>query len=238
MTPYCFFLLLLLFWEIFTPALADGFSQEFEWSKSSQVYRTLLSILANLNNAVVWMVSTPSLPVLIPTLRDCTKNTNYNWYQRHFLVLQFFLFSGKVYVLSSLFVFFQFSLWSTETAKSTIWQVLFFLSIIIRSGRLAEIKWSVYISKSQRNLRVLFSRTDSGLCIYHLFVWSNWNFLHNSQWITFPTQSCLVSYSFYMIIIIPCVLLYYFYYFIPCNFFLHQRHLVVFYRILSRSKSL
>ena len=33
------------------------------------------------------------------------------------------------------------------------------------------------------------------MCIYHLFVWSNLNFLHNSRWITFPTQSCLVLYS-------------------------------------------
>ena len=37
---------------------------------------------------------------------------------------------------------------------------------------------------------------DSLLYIYHLFVWSNLNFLHNTQWITFPTQSCLVLYSF------------------------------------------
>ena len=35
------------------------------------------------------------------------------------------------------------------------------------------------MTKSQRSLCVLFSRTDFGLCIYHLFVWSNFNFLHN-----------------------------------------------------------
>ena len=52
------------------------------------------------------------------------------------------------------------------------------------------------ISKSQKILCVSFSRTDSGLCIYYL-VWSNFNFLHNFQWITFPTQSCLFLYSFY-----------------------------------------
>ena len=44
--------------EFFLPALADIF---FYWnlinSKSPQVYRTLLSILANLNNTVVWMVA-------------------------------------------------------------------------------------------------------------------------------------------------------------------------------------
>ena len=70
------------------------------------------------------------------------------------------------------------------------------MMMIIRSGRLAGIRWSVCISKSQRSLCVSFSRTYSGLCIYHLFVWSNFKFLHNSQWITLPTQSCLVLYSF------------------------------------------
>ena len=35
-----------------------------------------------------------------------------------------------------------------------------------------------------------------GFCIYHSFVWSNLNFLRNSQSITLPTQSCLVLYSF------------------------------------------
>ena len=72
----------------------------------------------------------------------------------------------------------------------------FFLLIIIRSGLLAEIRWSVCISKSHRSLCVSFSRTGAGLCIYHLLVWSNLNFLHISQWIPLPTQSCLALYSF------------------------------------------
>ena len=88
------------------------------------------------------------------------------------------------------------TLWFARTAKSTILLVFSFLLIIIRSGRLTEIRWSVCISKSLRSLCLLFSRIDSGLCIYHLFVWSNFNFLHKSQWITFPTQSCIVLYSF------------------------------------------
>ena len=29
-------------------------------------------------------------------------------------------------------------------------------------------------------------------CAYHLFVWSNLDFMHISHWITFPTQPCLV----------------------------------------------
>ena len=73
---------------------------------------------------------------------------------------------------------------------------LLLLLTITRSGCPAEIKWSFYISKSQRIWCGTFSRMDSWLCIYYLFVWSNSNFLHNSQWITFSTQSCLVLYSF------------------------------------------
>ena len=91
---------------------------------------------------------------------------------------------------------FSFILWSAGTAKSTILQILFLfllLLIIIRSG---EIRWSICMSKSHRSLCVPFSRTDAGLCKYHLLVWSNLNFLHIFQWMTLPTQSCLVSFSF------------------------------------------
>ena len=70
-----------------------------------------------------------------------------------------------------------------------------FLLIIMRSGLLAGIRWSVWMLKSHRSLCVSFSWTDAGLCIYHLLVWSNLNFLHISQWITLPTQSCLALYS-------------------------------------------
>ena len=89
---------------------------------------------------------------------------------------------------------FSFNMYSTGTAKFTIRQVCFFLLIINWSGRLAKIRWSIFISKSQRSSCVSFTRTDYGLYIYHLFVLSNFNFLHNSQCISFPTQSFLVLY--------------------------------------------
>ena len=113
---------------------------------------------------------------------------------------RFFNSLAKSRYLSLFLLSFNFTLWSAETAKSTIFQVLFFLFllIIIRSCNLAEIWWSVCISKSQRNLWVSFYRTDSGLCIYHLFVWSNFNFLHNFQWITLPTQSYLFIFFSYL----------------------------------------
>ena len=98
---------------------------------------------------------------------------------------------------------FSFILWSAGTVKSTILQVLsfffffffFFLLVIIKSDLLAGIRWSVCMLKSRRSLCVAFSRTGAVLCIYHLLVWSNLNFLHISQWITLPTLSCLALYS-------------------------------------------
>ena len=41
-----------------------------------------------------------------------------------------------------------------------------------------------------------FFRADSELNLYHLFVWSNLNFLHSSLWVIFPTHSCLVLDTF------------------------------------------
>ena len=80
--------------EFFTPALADGLSPDLSDSKSLQVSRTLLSILAILNNAVVWMVSTrrPTSKSSSPFKTHfcyCTKSTNHNWYNCNLQVLNF-----------------------------------------------------------------------------------------------------------------------------------------------------
>ena len=165
--------------------------------KSPQVSRTLLSILAVLNKVVVWMVVTRSptsksfspfsnplvtvlnAPIIIGTIATLMFHSFFTCLARS-RYLSFFSYS------------FSFILWLAGTANATILQVLLFFLIIIRFGHLAEIRWSVCMSKSHRSLCVLFSWTGAGLCIYHLFVWSNWNFLYISQWITLPTQSCLV----------------------------------------------
>ena len=54
-----------------------------------------------------------------------------------------------------------------------------------------------FVCQSPIGFYVSFSRIDAGLCRYHLFVWSNLNFLHIFRWITLLTQSCLVLYSFW-----------------------------------------
>ena len=173
----------------------------FHWrlsdSKSPQVSRTLLSILAVFNN-VVWMVSTrpptskSSRPFSNPLVTVPKAPITIG-----IIVIVIFLFYSKVKVLISLFTFFQFySVVLPVQQSRQFCRFSFFLLIIVRSGLLAEIRWSVCMSKSHWSLCVSFSRTGAWLRIYHLLVWSNLNFLHISQWITLPTQSCLALYSF------------------------------------------
>ena len=42
----------------------------------------------------------------------------------------------------------------------------------------------------------LILQNRSRLCIYHLFLWSNFSFLHKSQLISMPNLLCLVLHSF------------------------------------------
>ena len=125
---YYYYYLLIIF---FTSALADVLHWSLSDSKSPQVSRTLLSILAILNNAVVWMVSTRSLtskssspfnnplgtvrkvPITIGIIVTIMFHNFFNSLPRS-RYLSFFSHS------------FSFILWSAKTAKSTILQVLFF----------------------------------------------------------------------------------------------------------------
>ena len=78
-----------------------------------------------------------------------------------FMFLSFVLFPSNVEILILLFTFFQFySLVSRDSKVHNFKNSPFFLLIIIRSGLQAEIRGSVWMSKSHRSLCVLFSRTD------------------------------------------------------------------------------
>ena len=151
----------------------------FHWSlsdsKSPQVSRTRLSILAILSNAVVWIVSThlptskssrpfnnpwvtvPNAPITIGTIVT-------------FMFHSFFNSLARSRYLSFFSLSFRFILWPTGTAKLTILQILFLLLIIMRSGLLAGIRWSVCMLKSHRSLCESFSRTGAGLCIIIIII--------------------------------------------------------------------
>ena len=178
---------------VFNWNLSDSKSPQFAW--------TLVNILAVLNKVVVWIVST-----FLPTSKSSSPFSNHLVIVPNapitagiivtFMFYSFFNSLTRSRYLSFFSYSFSFILWSSGTAKSTNLQVLFFLLIIIRSDLLAEIRWSMCMSKSYRSLCALFSKTGAGLYLYHLFVWSNFDFLHISQWITLSTQSWLVLYSF------------------------------------------
>ena len=108
----------------------------FHWSlsdsKSSQVFRTFLSILVDLNNAVIWMASTrplifkPSSPCINP-LVTVPKSTNYKWYHSHFYVPTFFFNSpARSRYLSFFSLFFNFTRWSAGTAKFSFFFVEYY----------------------------------------------------------------------------------------------------------------
>ena len=171
----------------------------FHWdvsdNKSPQVSRTLFSILADLNNIVFWMVLSSYFQMhqsLYQSFGDCTGCVNNNSYHRHFHVPCFFQQSLCTYLTFHLPLVLLSG--QPEQQSSQFGSFSCFFLTVTSSGRLSKIRWFVCILKSQRILCVSFSWTDSGLCIYHWFVWSNLNFLHNSQWITFPAWSSLVLY--------------------------------------------
>ena len=75
------------------------------------------------------------------------------------------------------------------------------------------------------------------LCIWHLALWSNFNLLHNSYWITFPTELCLVLCTFcasllhsFMWSIIIIIIDFF-------SSFSRQRYLMISHWILRDSKS-
>ena len=108
----------------------------------------------------------------------------------------FYQFPSKVEVLFLLFSFFQFYSVVSRDSKIdnfTSYIFFFFLLTVIRSGLLAETRWSVCMSKSHKSLCVLLSRTDAGLCIYPLSVWSKLNFLPISSFICQALEIRLVT---------------------------------------------
>ena len=119
-------------------------------SKSPQVTRTLLNILADHNNTVFWCVSSRSLiskfyssrTNLLVTVPSAPIKIGITII---FMFHSFFDSLAMSRYLSLFSLSFSFAPWSAGMAKSTIKQVLFFFLsflIIIRSGCLAEIRFT------------------------------------------------------------------------------------------------
>ena len=95
-TPFLILSSLFTSCEFLTPALAGAFQWSLSDNKSLQVSPILLTILADLIKAIVWIVS------ILPSISKCynlpfkpfwdrSKCTNYNWYDRHCHVPLFFV---------------------------------------------------------------------------------------------------------------------------------------------------
>ena len=135
---------------------SSGFFSVF-WSISIM----LLSLISKSSNPCTNPLATvPSAPITIGITVT-------------FMFHSFFSSLAKSRYLFLFSLSFSFILWSAWTAG-----YLFFLLTMTRSDRLHEIRGSVCISKSQRILCVALSWGDCWFWMYHLFAWSNLNFLH------------------------------------------------------------
>ena len=119
-----FLVIIFTSWKVFSSPLADSLLLESEWQEIS---RTHLSILTDLSNAVVWMVST--LPLISKSSSPLTnplvtvpRAPNTIGITITFTFHSFFPSPRKVNVLILLFTF-DFTLWSARKAKSTFLQV-------------------------------------------------------------------------------------------------------------------
>ena len=155
---------------------------------------TLLSILVDLSNAVFWMVSTrsliskPYIPFINPSVTVLSASITID-ITVTFMFHRFPL-SSKVYILTFLF--------GLPEPQSPRFSRFSFLLTITSFYHLTEIKGSVCIWKSPRSSSVSFSSSVSGLCIYHLFVWSKISFCINPSGSLCP-PSCVSSYTLFVL---------------------------------------
>ena len=142
--------------------LSDSFSLEFEW-QVFQVSTTLRSILTDINNAAVWMISAlypliskSSSPFINPSMIVPREPISIGITTT--FIFHIFSIAWQGLGTYPSFYFFSTLLCGQPGLQSPQFGKLSFLLIITMSGNLADIRWSVCISKSQRSLCVSFSR--------------------------------------------------------------------------------
>ena len=172
-------------------------------TRTPQVSKNFLCILAVLNNAGIQIVST-----CLPTSKSSSPfNNSFVTIPKAPITIgmiltrmfySFFQFPSMFDLLFLLFTFFQFySVVSRDIKGDNLANSHFFFFCRLLLGLVFLLRLGVpCVCQRPKGVYESSSRTDAELCIYHLFVWSNSNFLHISQWITLLTQSCLVLYSF------------------------------------------
>ena len=129
--------------KIFTPALADGLSLEFKRQQVSSSFQVSFQYTTQSKQCLVWVVlprppiysfskllskslgNIPSTPIIISVTGTYIFRSLFSFLARS-MYLHLFSFS------------LMFTLWNGETAKSTIWQVLFFALLSI-----SRILWPV-----------------------------------------------------------------------------------------------
>ena len=158
----------------------------FHWSltdsKFHQFSMPILSILADLNNVNVLMVLIR--PLISNSIRSIFKLLETI---PSIAITITFLFHGWIYSLArsscQYFRFLRFSFCGPLTRQTPVYGNFsfylilfhFFFSTITWYGFLNSLKWSIFMSNSQRISCVLFSGTDSSLCIYHLVILYHFN---------------------------------------------------------------
>ena len=163
--------------------------------KSPLVFWSLPRISTDLSNTAVRMASfcPPIINFSSPLSQPLVSVPSSPVTARIFVLSNFpafFVVLQGVTSTSLCFRFLWFSLCYLLEEKNHLFRRLsvFLLNITRFSGLLARISWSVCIPKPRRILCVLFFKTDSGLCIYHSVVCSNFNFLHSSRESHFPSS--------------------------------------------------
>ena len=193
---WCISLLLLTFshFRVFhTIMSADGLSLESEWQKVfsslqdssqysgwSQQYCHLDSLHSSKSSSpfTTPLVTATSAPIVIGITVT-------------FMFHRFFSSLARSRYWSRVSLSFNFPLWSTRRARSTIVRFSLFLLLLLlfltitRSGRLAKDRWSVCISKSHRILCVSFFKTDYYYYYYYCCYYSLQVFHISLSWWSF-----------------------------------------------------
>ena len=207
---FFYLVVLLLFW------LLKSFSHELTLSLSDnkfpQISRTLLSILSDLNNVIVWMVFTRPLiskssslfnnPLVIVRRAPITISINVTFFS-HNLLGFFFSFLARSRYLSLFSFSFNFTQHSPQFSKyaffsfSFLFFFFFFLLIIKKVFKSGRDFFYLYVSQNPKGVCASHSLGHILDCSYTIYSYGqNWNFLNSSQWITLTTKSFLVLYSF------------------------------------------